>query len=166
MIIDGKNYRIFDSLLPDARERDLLARLTILSVEEKGRQGTGYLKYDIKAQIYETHDLMRPYVDLMLQHLGVVDRHGAWDSFLLVYPRDSFIPPHRDACPIPGMRHVRMNAILHQPPSGGQFVLGGKIIHLEAGDAILFHPDEDEHEVYPCIGGQRVVLTVGAWVPR
>ena len=104
---------------------------------QAGRQGTGY--------------------DKML--LLTAPWPIAFDSYILRYPDESEIPPHKD--PVAKGRHYRLNIILKSPHSGGEFVCSSPLF---ASKRIkLFRPDACERSLTRVSGGSRYVLSIG-WV--
>ena len=53
--------------------------------------------------------------------------------------------------------------MLTQAASGGELLIDGELVTLAVGDAVLFHPDAEVHEVTK-VGGPRLLFSVGAWV--
>lgn len=117
-----------------------------------GRQGTGYDKLDL----LESPTAER-LVKKCLRELGDPLLYDAW---LLRYPVGSEIPVHTDP-PVPGMCHVRINA-LALGSSGGVLYVDGAELPLETGDAYLFRPDVMRHMVTKVERNERLVLSVGA----
>lgn len=118
-----------------------------------GRQGTGY-------EIASLRDAPPPAVSRALALLGATgDR---WDAYFLRYRDGAFVPPHLDPAQ-PGLRHRRLNALLSQAAAGGELHISGAAISLAPGDAVIFYPDSELHEVAP-VAGTRLLLSVGALV--
>jgi hypothetical protein len=122
-----------------------------------GRQGTGYEKLDLK-----TCKPVEPIVRSAMWILGVTADYGFWDAYLLRYPDMAFIPKHRDEAGMFGMEHYRINALVKPATLGGLLIMEGATIMIEPGDAIVFRPDVEEHEVTQC-RDERLVLSVGCW---
>jgi len=119
-----------------------------------GRQGTGY-------DISPLKDLAPPLpaVARALAHLGTpYEQH--WDAYLIRYRDGAYIPPHVDPAQH-GRRHRRLNALVMQAAGGGELRIGGQLVALELGDAVVFYPDQEVHEVAP-VAGTRLLLSVGA----
>lgn len=85
-----------------------------------------------------------------------------WDVYFIRYANGAHIPPHTDAAQH-GKRHRRINTVLTQASSGGELLIDGAIVALAVGDAVLFQPDTEIHEVTR-VGGPRLLFSVGAWV--
>lgn len=117
-----------------------------------GRQGTGYDKLDL----LESPTAER-LVKKCLKELGDPVLFDAW---LLRYPVGSEIPSHTDP-PIPGMCHIRINA-LALTSSGGVLYVDGAELSLDGGDAYVFRPDVMRHMVTKVEKNERLVLSVGA----
>jgi predicted 2-oxoglutarate/Fe(II)-dependent dioxygenase YbiX len=122
-----------------------------------GRQHTGY---DILALRPALH-LASPLIGRAMARIGV-PFEDYWDTYFIRYLDGAHIPPHTDPAQH-GKAHRRINAILAQPAAGGELRIGGMTIPLAIGDAILFRPDRDVHEV-TTVRGSRLLFSVGAWV--
>jgi len=85
-----------------------------------------------------------------------------WDVYLIRYLDGSHIPPHTDDAQL-GRRHRRLNALLERATAGGELTIAGTPIELAVGDAVLFEPDREIHEVARVVGS-RLLFSVGAWV--
>jgi hypothetical protein len=127
----------------------------------KGRQGTGY-------EILSLQHLSAPggtigeIVRRARKHVGDPPT-GNWDSYLIRYHRGDYVPKHRDEAALEGMIHRRLNALVTMPQRGGDLWVAGELIELNVGDAFLFDPGTEEHEVTKC-GGDRLLLSVGAYI--
>ena len=140
---------------------NLIAYANSLSYEP-GRQGTGYEKAAVAKDRYESLRITS------LKELGVVAKYGhqgefiaeGHDCYFLRYPEKSHIPLHLDDAPF-GKEHRRFNLILLQPYKGGELYVEGHRIDLLPGDAYIFRPDKEEHEVRLIQDGVRLVWTVG-----
>jgi predicted 2-oxoglutarate/Fe(II)-dependent dioxygenase YbiX len=121
---------------------------------EPGRQGTGYEKAQVPAEVQAIQDLR----DVALHHLGVPSSH-AHDCYILRYEEGSFIPPHKDDAPF-GSQHWRLNAII-DAAEGGILLVNNKPIDLKQSDAYVFRPDALLHEVTPITKGTRLIFSVG-----
>ena len=119
-----------------------------------GRQGTGY-------DILPLPRVAEGVVARALAHVGTpFEDH--WDVYLIRYAHGSHIPPHRDAAEH-GRRHRRLNALLAAPRAGGRLFVDGTEVVLAVGDAVVFEPSAELHEVTP-VDGERLLFSVGAWV--
>ena len=123
---------------------------------ERGRQGTGYRRLDLRAR----RDV--PSVEALADALSIVappraDFHDAW---LLAYDVGDFIAPHRDPPLGEGLGHFRLN-VLVEAGEGGELSLDGEPVTLAPGDAVLFRPDEVVHAVSPVLRGRRLVWSIG-----
>ena len=85
-----------------------------------------------------------------------------WDVYLIRYRDGSHIPPHTDDAQH-GRRHRRLNALLERATAGGELTIAGARIELAIGDAVLFEPDREVHDVARVVGS-RLLFSVGAWV--
>ena len=102
---------------------------------EQGRQKTGYLKKClINSKLFK------------------------FDMYLLKYPLGSKIPKHVDSAIIPFHEHHRLNIILVQPESGGDFYINDE---KQKGRFHKFRPDLHEHHVTEITKGYRLVLSIG-----
>jgi hypothetical protein len=119
-----------------------------------GRQGTGY---DILPLAWPDH----PLVVRALGQLGTPFEHH-WDVYLIRYLDGAHIPAHTDPAQY-GKRHRRINAVVTQASAGGDLRIDGALVELTTGDAVVFYPDAEVHEVTPVIG-IRVLFSVGAWL--
>ena len=122
-----------------------------------GRQHTGYDILPLRPQLTPTS----PLVARALMRIGT-PFEDYWDVYFIRYMDNAHIPPHTDSAQH-GKRHLRINAVLIQAPSGGELLIDGTLIALAVGDAVLFHPDTEVHEVAK-VGGPRLLFSVGAWV--
>ena len=120
-----------------------------------GRQGTGYHVLPIK------QTFTGPAVARALAQLGS-PFEDYWDVYLIRYVDGAYVPVHLDPAHH-GKRHRRINALLGRAASGGALRIGGGAIELELGDAVVFYPDEEAHEVSP-VTGTRLLFSVGAWL--
>ena len=121
-----------------------------------GRQGTGYDILPLRG-IAE----LEPLITRGMARLGT-PFEDYWDVYLIRYLDGSSIPKHTDAAQ-PGRRHRRINAVLEQPSTGGELFIDGALVPLLVGDAVLFFPDEEVHEVTTVVGS-RLLFSVGAWI--
>jgi predicted 2-oxoglutarate/Fe(II)-dependent dioxygenase YbiX len=122
-----------------------------------GRQHTGYDILPLRPELTATS----PLVARALARIGT-PFEDYWDVYFIRYTDGAHIPPHTDAAQH-GKRHRRINAVLTQAPSGGELLIDGTLIALAVGDAVLFQPDTEVHEVTR-VGGPRLLFSVGAWV--
>ncbi len=131
-----------------------------------GRQGTGYDISSIKGSASSgparsDRDVSPPAVARAFAHLGT-PYEQSWDAYLIRYRDGAHIPPHVDPAQH-GRRHRRLNALITQATGGGELRIGGALIALDPGDAVLFYPDLEVHEVAPVVG-TRLLFSVGAWL--
>ena len=82
-----------------------------------------------------------------------------FDCYLLRFKIGSEVPRHRD--PVDGKRHYRLNIILRNAKSGGDFHCDKPI--FETRRVKLFRPDASAHAVSKINDGTRYVLSIG-WV--
>ncbi len=122
-----------------------------------GRQHTGYDILPLRAVMPADSR----FVARALAHVGT-PFGDYWDVYFIRYADGAYIPPHTDPAQH-GRTHRRINAVLAQAASGGELLIGGETIALAVGDAVLFSPDRDVHEVTK-VGGPRLLFSVGAWV--
>ena len=120
-----------------------------------GRQGTGYDKLPLRERLADHPAVLRARTVL-------VPHEDLWDVYVIRYLDGAHVPDHVDAAEA-GKRHLRINAILGAPKSGGELRIGGVLVELSIGDAVLFEPDREVHHVTPVVG-TRVVFSVGAWI--
>lgn len=119
-----------------------------------GRQGTGY-------DILPLPRVREGVVARALLPIGT-PFEDYWDVYLIRYLDGAHIPPHCDEAQH-GRRHRRLNALLAAPAAGGELTVAGTRIELAPGDAVLFEPDREVHEVARVVG-YRLLFSVGAWV--
>jgi hypothetical protein len=119
-----------------------------------GRQGTGY---DILPIAERDH----PLVARALAQLGT-PYEQFWDVYLIRYLDGSHIPAHTDPGQH-GKRHRRLNALITPATAGGALRIDGTVVELAPGDAVMFYPDAEVHEVAPVVG-TRLLFSVGAWL--
>jgi len=79
------------------------------------------------------------------------------------YADGAFVHPHKDFAP-EGFHHVRCNLALEMPTDGGNPLLDGKEIEVKRGDMWICFASIEEHSTTPVIGGERLVLSMGALV--
>lgn len=128
-----------------------------------GRQGTGYEILSLK-EVAKYDLLVQSLLDYCLASLGKLKGGDEfWDVYLIRYPDGSYIPSHKDEAALFGKRHRRLNALVKKPEAGGDLVIDGLSIDLDPGDAVVFFPDEREHEVTKCTG-TRILWSVGCWL--
>ncbi|WP_037340007.1 2OG-Fe(II) oxygenase [Saccharospirillum impatiens] len=104
---------------------------------EKGRQNTGY--------------------DKMLLGGGLWP--NPFDMYLLRFSEGQEIPPHVDR--VKSGEHYRLNLVLKQAKSGGQFRCSDPI--YESARVKYFRSDVSEHSVSRVLKGSRYVLSIG-WI--
>ena len=134
-----------------------------------GRQGTGYdisSLTDLAPSSLGSRDAPPPSLDALppaiaraLAQLGT-PYEQRWDAYLIRYRDGAYVPPHIDPAQH-GRRHRRLNAMVVQAAGGGELRIGGALVALEPGDAVVFYPDQEVHEVAP-VAGTRLLLSVGA----
>lgn len=141
-------------------ERAALAALAAMPERAwtEGRQETGYFRSAVDA----TGPLLAALRDRSLAALGV-DRAAPHDVWLLRYPAGASIPPHVDPAPQVGRGHHRLNAVIVAPRAGGVLSLDGVPCPLAAGDAVVFRPDVQRHQLSP-VDGERLVWSVGCLI--
>lgn len=122
-----------------------------------GRQHTGYDILPLRSVM----PIDAPLVARALGHIGT-PFEDYWDVYYIRYLDGAHIPKHTDEAQH-GRRHRRINVVLTQAAEGGELWIGGTKIELAVGDAVLFHPDAEVHEVTR-VGGPRLLFSVGAWV--
>lgn len=122
-----------------------------------GRQHTGY-------DILPLRSLMDRAAPLVARGLAQVGTpfEDYWDVYFIRYEDGAYIPPHTDPAEH-GRVHRRVNAVITQAAYGGQLIVGTRAIELVVGDAVLFSPSIEEHEVTR-VRGTRLLFSVGAWV--
>jgi len=122
-----------------------------------GRQHTGY-------DILPLRGLMNRETPLVARGLARVGTpfEDFWDVYFIRYLDGAYIPPHTDPAEH-GRTHRRINAVLTQATKGGDLLVGGTKIDLRVGDAVLFSPSGEVHEVSE-VHGPRLLFSVGAWV--
>jgi hypothetical protein len=125
----------------------------------EGRQGTGYEVLPLKKEL--TMFFTSVFVKRALRHIGE-PVEDFWDTYLIRYPDGSSIPKHLDDASF-GLRHRRLNAMVTAPEDGGRLTINNIEIPLLVGDAVLFYPNEEEHEV-TTVRGTRLIFSVGAWL--
>lgn len=103
---------------------------------QQGRQGTGYRKL-------------------------LLARGRRFDLWLLHFPTGSHVPEHRDA--VTRGRHVRVNLVLRQAASGGEFRCAQPIVDWSR--LKVFRSDLCEHAVTRIKRGNRWVLSFGVKLP-
>ena len=81
------------------------------------------------------------------------------DAYLLYFPTNSFIPPHKD--PVKGLCHYRFNIVLKQAKSGGEFICDKCIINTKR--IKLFRSDISTHSITKIVSGSRKLLSIGIY---
>jgi len=122
-----------------------------------GRQHTGYDILPLRSVM----DRTAPLVARGLAKVGTPFQ-DYWDVYFIRYLDGAYIPPHTDPAEH-GKTHRRINAVLTQAERGGELIVAGIKIDLAVGDAVLFSPSAEEHEV-STVHGPRLLFSVGAWV--
>ncbi len=82
-----------------------------------------------------------------------------FDLYILRFKPGTEIPTHTD--PVDKKRHYRLNIVLRQARSGGDFICAEPI--FETRRIKLFRPDVSPHSVTKIQCGTRYVLSLG-WV--
>lgn len=136
-----------------------------------GRQGTGYDILPIRDLAPPSPggvpspslsgDAPPPPIARALARLGT-PYEDRWDAYLIRYRDGAYIPPHVDQAQH-DRRHRRLNAMLVQASGGGELRIGGAPVALDVGDAVVFYPDREVHEV-ATVSGTRLLFSVGAWL--
>lgn len=173
------HYQVINNFLTYTNLEELLQ--VFESVPEDrwvpGRQGTGYLKYEIT---HHTDELYFTYVLWALQYLGYISPGGnkkelretdehlsregdgpRWDAWLMKMPDGAYIHPHTDPCPFDAGEHHRLNMCIRAAERGGRFSIEGEPVNVHTGEAILFRPDAMRHEVSMVSGADRLMISVG-----
>ena len=132
---------------------------------EPGRQGTGYEKSAVPQIVTHTTKSvatvrMAVFQKRALGLLGLSLMDG-FDCYFVRYPEGSHIPLHLDDAPL-AQEHHRVNVLLHAPEAGGEHFVDGRPVSLSAGDAYVFRPDLEQHEVKSVLRGERLIWTLGA----
>jgi Rps23 Pro-64 3,4-dihydroxylase Tpa1-like proline 4-hydroxylase len=122
-----------------------------------GRQHTGYDILPLRATMPKDSR----FVARALARLGE-PFEDYWDVYFIRYEDGAYIPPHTDPAQH-DRHHRRINAVLTRAATGGELRVGGTAIALAIGDAVLFSPDREVHEVSK-VGGPRLLFSVGAWI--
>jgi hypothetical protein len=148
---------VIEAFLSADEVAELCARARAGDGWKPGRQHTGY---DI-LPLREVMGREAPIVARGLARVGT-PFEDYWDVYFIRYADGASIPPHTDPAQH-GRTHRRINAVLAQAERGGELVVGGEQIALQVGDAVLFSPDREVHEV-STVHGVRLLFSVGAWV--
>ncbi len=82
-----------------------------------------------------------------------------FDLYLLKFPEGCEVPPHTDV--VASGKHFRLNIVLKQAKSGGEFVCKSPIFCSKR--IKFFRPDLCEHSVTRVVAGNRYLLSIG-WV--
>jgi hypothetical protein len=154
--------RVLPGFLTTAERAALVARADAhVDAFVGGRQAGGYQKH----ALVDVDDAIAAALDRARAALAIPAGWAFADAWLLRYPRGASIPPHVDPPEATGMQHVRLNAIVRAPRAGGVFTVDGAVVALAEGDAVVFRPDVDVHAVSVVDDGDRLVFSVGAWLP-
>jgi hypothetical protein len=151
---------------------------------ERGRQGDEYFKLDLMEHLICNEEAWLQ--DLVTRCLGAIQAHDGgrpWDRapkhdlWLLFYPGGGGVRWHKDPA-LPGLKHVRLNAVIKAGEGGDLLVRPEPKIsgcreyqgeaeryRLAAGQAVVFEPSRFEHAVSPVLQGERLVLSVGTFLP-
>ncbi len=148
---------VLREFLAPSEVAELVARAQTAEGWVAGRQHTGYDILPLRPELTQASAL----VARALARIGT-PFEDYWDVYFIRYADGAHIPPHTDAAQH-GKRHRRINAVLTQAPRGGDLLIDGALIALAVGDAVMFHPDTEVHEVTR-VGGPRLLFSVGAWV--
>jgi hypothetical protein len=154
--------RIVPNFIPK-REIKALQYLIGMMRDEPGRLATGYRK----APILPGTTLMGCNLDgLRHRALNVLgtSEDQEHDCYLIRYDKGAFIPSHFDSAPT-GAEHHRLNALV-EAGDGGDLMVSGKLVALKLGDAYVFRPDAEEHEVKRVRRGRRLIFSVGTLLRR
>jgi hypothetical protein len=160
------------ALTPD--EIEILKYVAATATDwEKGRQGSGYFKLDLKELSVDFYNLSTVRTRL----LNAIQKHThatgpeiqkANDFWLIYYPEGVGVCPHKDPAPAKA-KHVRANVAVTKPLTGGVFrVPNGYFkecdlpIDLLPGQGVVFSPSEVQHSVTDAGIGGRLVVSVGA----
>lgn len=76
------------------------------------------------------------------------------DSFFIYYTDGDKTEPHMD-----GRSGKRINVLLKKPEEG-VLRISDRDVPMEVGDAVVFYPDKELHEVTP-VKGERLIWSVG-----
>lgn len=125
---------------------------------ERGRQGSGYEKFDLK--LFSDLPELSQLIKRTLTQIDWRNERQSWDAWIIHYRLGDFVAPHRDDVPY-GLRHKRLNAIIRQSYTGGDFLVDGRYVPLSDRDAVMFYPGEVTHEVTPVTAGLRLVFSAG-----
>jgi len=128
---------------------------------QPGRQGTGYLKYEITSHKDEWYYSL---VMAALGHLGYTPSESEeprFDAWFMRMPDGAYIHPHTDPCPFDAGEHHRLNMCIRSAERGGNFSIEGQQIPIHTGEALLFRPDAMRHEVSMVSGADRLMISVG-----
>lgn len=83
----------------------------------------------------------------------------------LHYEDGAFTHEHTDFAQ-DGFMHVRANWLIKKPQIGGDPVISGKIINVDAGDLWICFASEETHSSIPCYGGDRLLCSFGATIKK
>ncbi len=76
------------------------------------------------------------------------------DSFFIHYGNGGMTRPHKDT-----RTGLRLNALLITPKFGS-LVISDRVVFMEVGDAVVFEPNIEEHQV-TTVKGERLIWSVG-----
>lgn len=125
-----------------------------------GKQGTGYQKKDVKADL--RYQIL---IDQALRTSHWNHTNKLWvkpekyDAWVLKYPTGSEIPVHTDPVEL-GLEHHRLNTLVTEA-EGGELYIEGQRVPLVAGDGYYFRPDLHPHYVTKITKGERIIFSVG-----
>lgn len=162
-----RRYRLLPQFLNPAERAWLVDEFLSFIGEhnwQPGRQGTGYEKLPLADFASALPDEASPdvrervsaLIERSLSAMGVTAIQS--DAYLLRYRDGTHVPRHAD--PTDEHRHLRLNAIITLPDSGGLLRLADAPIPMGLGEAVVFRPDALIHEVSP-VTGTRIVWSVG-----
>lgn len=81
------------------------------------------------------------------------------------YVDGAFTHLHSDSAP-PGFVHTRCNWMIKKPLVGGDPILGGNVVPVSEGDLWVCFASEERHGSTPITGGERLICSFGALIPR
>lgn len=81
------------------------------------------------------------------------------------YVDAAYTTSHQDNAPHDYI-HVRANWMIKKPLIGGDPVFDGQVVQVQAGDLWICFSSEEMHGSTPISGGERLICSFGALVPR
>lgn len=124
-----------------------------------GEQKTGYKTANVLDSVFTQQIITRA-----MRVMNASQNAPMKDALLLYYPERSMIPKHTDRCSLFGAVHTRCNILIASPQKGGVLKVNNEQWDLFPGDAFVFKPDQEEHEVSTIDSGHRLVLSIGCMV--